>query len=346
MTRWITSKAMKKIQFLSALLMVAMLTVFTSCDSDSFKIDGNLAGIEGNKVRIVFQGDTGIVDGWSDVDKKGHFAFKGEARQPVLVNVLTINGEPLIAVVATNGDHVKLNGDAARAMGVHVKGTRLNEQWQLFRNEHLAFYTDPNPSRLDAAIEKYVREHPRDMLSTVLLVADYSDYSDNGKMSELLRGIDQASRPQSLTMLLPENSRGRKSANLPRLMSLTLAQQGGVFREVQLTGRMTLLALWANPSSHRSAALQPVIDMGNESARKFRVIDILAEADTLRWHQTIAADPADWQHYWAPEGPMDQGIQLLGINILPWFAVTDSTGLVTYSGPNLSMALTHLTPVN
>ena len=35
---------------------------------------------------------------------------------------------------------------------------------------------------------------------------------------------------------------------------------------------------------------------------------------------------------------MEQGIQMLGIKSLPWFAVTDSTGLVVYSGPNCDMA--------
>ena len=69
---------------------------------------------------------------------------------------------------------------------------------------------------------------------------------------------------------------------------------------------------------------------------KIRVIDILAESDTMGWHKTIAGE--DWPHYWAPGGPLEQGIQLLGITSLPWFAVTDSTGLVVYSGPSLDEA--------
>ena len=58
--------------------------------------------------------------------------------------------------------------------------------------------------------------------------------------------------------------------------------------------------------------------------------------DTLRWQQAISADPASWKHYWAPGGPLEPGIQLLGISMAPWFAVIDSTGLVTYSGPDYS----------
>ena len=77
-------------------------------------------------------------------------------------------------------------------------------------------------------------------------------------------------------------------------------------------------------------------DVQESSANKVNVIDILAESDTLRWHQTIADE--GWPHYWAPGGPLEQGIQLLGITSLPWYAVTDSTGLVIYSGPNFNEA--------
>ena len=68
-----------------------------------------------------------------------------------------------------------------------------------------------------------------------------------------------------------------------------------------------------------------------------RVIDVLAESDTLRWHQTIAGE--EWVHYWAPGGPLEQGVQSLGITTLPWYAVSDSTGLIVYSGPNLNEAM-------
>ena len=90
-------------------------------------------------------------------------------------------------------------------------------------------------------------------------------------------------------------------------------------------------------------SFQKIVITGSDIAaytddKGIRIIDVLTESDSLRWHQTIAGDPADWLHYWAPGGPMEQGIQMLGIKSLPWFAVTDSTGLVVYSGPNCDLA--------
>jgi hypothetical protein len=141
--------------------------------------------------------------------------------------------------------------------------------------------------------------------------------------------------------LFPDHLLNNKKINLPRLSSLTLWKHGGGFEEVQLTDCMTLLALWAQPQKDRGALRTTIQAFKEKTAGKVHVVDVLAESDTLRWHQTIAGE--DWPHYWAPGGPMEQGVQLLGITSLPWYAVTDSTGLVTYSGPSLDVAISKVT---
>ena len=316
-----------------------LVAALASCSSDSFKIDGDITNLDGNTVKVVFLGDSGIVDATAVVDKKGHFSFKGTSPQPVIVCLLNYRDEPLAMVVAGNGDHLKLKGDAGKAMSIKVKGNRLNEDWQLFRDEHAAFYTDPNRSRLDAAIEKYVQEHPADVLSTVLLVADYSDYSDRNKVQKMLSAIESKARPESLIQSIPVFRKSGGHDMLPRLMTLNLIKHRGDFEEIKLTDRVVLLSLWANPQPDRKdlvAKLQGI----NES---IKVIDILAESDTLRWHETIGNE--NWPHYWAPGGPLEQGIQLLGVTSMPWYAVTDSTGLIVYSGPSLDSATKKATDI-
>ena len=319
------------------LFLLILVAVLTSCNSGSFKIDGNITNLENNTVKVVFRGDSGIVEQTADVDKKGHFAFKGESSQPAIVYLLNDRYETLAVVVAANGDHIKVKGDAGKNMSIKVKGNRLNENWQLFRDEHAAFYTDPNPSRLDAAIEKYVREHPDDVLSTVLMMVDYSDYNDLAKVNKMLKGINTEARPESLTanMMVTTQLKKRRT-NLPRLTTLNLVKHGGDFEEIKLADRMTLLSLWANPQNDRSTLAANLQSISDKTEGKIRIIDILAESDTLRWHQTIQGEK--WPHYWAPGGPLEQGIQLLGITSLPWYAVADSTGLIVYSGPNLDTA--------
>ena len=324
---------MKYLQYLALLLSLTM--AMASCSGDSFKIDGNLANVDGEMVRVVFPTDSGMVDEWAIVDKKGKFSYQGAAADPVIISLLDNHSHVLVTLVASNGDHIKVKGDASQPKTIKIKGSKVNEDWQLFRDEHAAFYSDPNPSRLDAAIEKYVREHPADMLSTVLLMADYSDYSDVGKINAMLKGIDVKVRPGSLVQAFDGGSKKAQPNRLPRIMALKLMKHGGDFEDISLVDHMTLISFWANPQDNRSALINKL----NDVEEGIRIIDVLTESDTLRWHQTIAADPKEWKHYWAPGGPLEQDVQLLGIKTLPWYAVTDSTGLVTYSGPSLDAAL-------
>ena len=328
---------MKTLQYLALLLSLTM--AMASCSGDSFKIDGKLANFDSGMVRVIFPTDSGMVDEWVNVDNKGKFSYQGVVADPVIVSLLDSRSHLLVMLVASSGDHIKVKGDAAQPQTIKIKGSKVNEDWQLFRDEHAAFYTDPNPSRLDAAIEKYVREHPADLLSTVLLMADYSDYSDVDKINAMLKGIDVKVRPGSLVQSFEGRSMNAQTSRLPRIMALKLVKHGGDFEDVSLVDRMTLISFWANPQDNRSALINKLNQVGED----IRVIDVLTESDTLRWHQTIAADPKEWKHYWAPGGPMEQDVQLLGIKSLPWYAVTDSTGLVTYSGPSLDAALGKVT---
>lgn len=327
------TETMKRIHLFLLLLVV----ILASCGGDKFKIDSDIANLDGAGVRVIFKSDSGLVDEWINLDKNRKFSYQGMTSQPVIVNLLNHRDEPLVAVVASGGDHIKLKGDASAPMGIKVSGNRLNEEWQLFRKEHAAFYTDANPSRLDAAIEKYVKEHPADMLSTVLLIADYSDYSDRAKVDEMFKSIQPEARPESITQAFIGAHSGSKNKKLPRLMTMTLWKHHGAFEEVSLTNRVTLLSLWAQPQKDRDALRTEVQAIQDKTDGKVQVLDILTESDTIRWHQTI--DGESWQHYWAPGGPLEQGIQLLGITSMPWYAVTDSTGLIIYSGPSIDNAV-------
>ena len=316
-----------------------LAALVASCSGSGFKIDGDITGLNRNVVKVIYLADSGLVNEWVDLDKKGPFEFKGASAQPTLLNLQDHMGATIAAMVVADGDHLKVKGDAGKAMDVKVKGNRLNEDWQLFRKEHAAFYTDPNPSRLDAAIEKYVKEHPADVLSTVLLMADYSDHTDKARLDALLGSIEASARPESLTRSLPGFAASRKAAIMPRLMSITLFKRGAEFAEVDLTGRVTLINMWTQPQDGRASVVNTIAALTEEAGNSMRVIDVLIESDTLRWGKTVADDPASWQHYWAPGGPLEPGIELFGITAAPWYVVTDSTGLATYNGPSLQAAL-------
>ena len=88
---------MKNIVF--SLLLLLMMA---SCNSDRFKIDGNIVNLNGAAVHIVYYADTVVVDQWVDVDKKGRFTYQGVSSQPVVVSLSDQRGELLTQLIAMN----------------------------------------------------------------------------------------------------------------------------------------------------------------------------------------------------------------------------------------------------
>ena len=51
------------------LILLLLVAILASCNSDSFKIDGNIAHLDGNTLKVVFIGDSGVVEEIAEVDR-------------------------------------------------------------------------------------------------------------------------------------------------------------------------------------------------------------------------------------------------------------------------------------
>ena len=319
------------------LLLGMMALLAASCSGSGFKVDGELEGMHNPRVRIAFMTDSGVVDEWVEMKQDGKFQYRyrQHVEDPVLITLMGMNSAVLCHAVVQDGDHISFKGDASKPTAVKASGNDLNERWQLFRDEHAAFYGDPNHSRLDASIEKYVRENPNDMLSTVLLMADYGDLTSRDKIEGMLNAINIKARPASL--LRSFKTQATTSQRTPRLASLQLWHKGAI-EQVPLLGHTTLFYLWVNNDDNRQSIVQSLKSLAQQAGDKVTIADVKIAADTLRWSQTIAADSATWKHYWAPGGPGWSAFRQLEINMVPWFVVTNNDGTVAYAGADVQQA--------
>jgi len=314
----------------------ALLT--TSCTSNSFKLDGSIDQLESPNIRIVFANDSGIVDEYI-TPQKGQFSFKAKISAITLVSILDSHNNLLAQAIAEPNSHIKLHGSADKPTSIKISGNDLNEQWQLFRNEHEAFYADPNPSRKDATIEKFIRENPDNLLSTVLLIADYSNLSDNIKVNELLQSIHTEAKPIALTRTYQALIKSQQLNNKNRILtSMRLVQLGGKHIELATTGRISLLYFWKQPSNNRTHQTQQLKTLTQQTNQQIHIADILIDGDTIRWGNSVKSDSALWQHYWAPLGPLDNSLKPLHITSCPSFAVIDSAGHIAYCGIHIEEA--------
>ena len=59
------------------LMLLVLAAITASCGGNEFKIDMDIANVDGQGVKVIFRGDSGVVDDWATTEKKGRFSYKG-----------------------------------------------------------------------------------------------------------------------------------------------------------------------------------------------------------------------------------------------------------------------------
>ena len=245
--------------------------------------------------------------------------------------------------VMENGDHTQLRGDLNDVYGIEIKGSDVNERWYKFIKDHRAEYDEFNHATLDASIEKYAAENPSDLLSTLLLIVDYSQLNNQQKMKGLLAKIDKDAKPAWL-MKAYERLVERRPKSAGRINSILLLEDNGEFGSLSTnTAKATLLYLWVNSSSHNNE-MSSITKWAEEFPDKhqLQICDIYIDPDTVSWRSYTQRDGSTWRHFWAPEGPLNNQIKGLAVTSTPLYVVTDSLGNVTYNGSDIIDAEKHL----
>ena len=308
-----------------------------SCTSDSFKMSVHIDGMGTQNVRVVYVGDEGITDQWV-ISHNDELKLKGNSEQLTLVTLLDRQQHIIARLVASNGDHVKVNGSMNRPDSIVATGTKVNDNWTKFRLEHLGLYNATQRDELDRSIEQYVKTHPADVLSTILLMADYGALQDYARADSLLAGIKPDAKPSTLI----EGYRRMQDAAIKpatQVFSMMLYDKSSrSFETVTYTGHTTFTAFWTRGKERDEGHRVMMQAMKRLHTNGHRVVDVLIDSDTARWHRILTADSAAWHHYWAPGGPTEAELLPLRIERTPLYVVTDTLGHVIYRGSDLKRA--------
>lgn len=332
---------MRKISFCIISTLALLGIIATSC-SKSFKIEGNIQNLGNQNVLMVWATADGVKE-MHTVANNNRFEFKGESPDPALVVLYDSQSKMIAHFVMENGDHTQLRGDLNDVYGIEIKGSDVNERWYKFIKDHRAEYDEFNHTTLDASIEKYAAENPSDLLSTLLLIVDYSQLNNQQKMKGLLAKIDKDAKPAWL-MKAYERLVERRPKSAGRINSILLLEDNGEFGSLSTnTAKATLLYLWVNSSSHNNE-MSSITKWAEEFPDKhqLQICDIYIDPDTVSWRSYTQRDGSTWRHFWAPEGPLNNQIKGLAVTSTPLYVVTDSLGNVTYNGSDIIDAEKHL----
>lgn len=316
-----------------ARLVLALLAVqvLASCSS-KVKIEGEIKGLGMQSLRVVHYGPDGSVSESFVETSDNKFTYIGESDGPVLIAVYNSQGMGVVTLALEPGDKAKVSGEMLKLSELKVSGSDLSKRWREFMDKNKKLYDSSDKQRLNAAIEKYVKSHRDDILSTVLVLCDYvpASLSDTQR---LLKLVDDNAKPASLigsinALEAMNRSRSKKAARVAQM--ILFDGRDDDYAPVRLSGKARwVLYFWSKENQQQRVAHFNILKQLEQSSDEVQIADILMDNDTTGWHNiTQREGGSQWRHLWAPQAVMNPSIRDLAIETLPTVVVADTTGTV------------------
>ena len=183
---------------LKALLFGLLAVVATACgDSGRFSVQGTVEGGKSMNLRYVFYNGNAFAQGITAV-RDGRFSFEGATMQPAMMELYDNDYRLLGRLYVANGDEIECTIDPSDPYMLRAAGNDAIERWTRWQRDNASAL---NAGRADALVEKYVGEHPADVVSTLLLTSLYDTSTPDGvrRADSLLSLIEADARPMNIT---------------------------------------------------------------------------------------------------------------------------------------------------
>lgn len=324
-----TEKRFKRV--LTHCMLLLTVVMLGSCTSDKFEAKIALKGLGNQNVHVVYCGaDGGVVDTWM-MAQSDRLEIAGSCASPSLLVLYNGMNVPIMRLVVSGGDKVKVSGDLINLYDAKVEGSDALEKWYLFMSKHKTAYQMMNYQMLNPEIEKYVKANPKGLESTLMLLFDYFP-NDVAKVDKLLESIDESAKPESLLESY-EMIKGRQAKPSTQIGTLNLLEMSSDdFEMASFVGsKPSVLFFWDKDVEklERSAVID---ELKMLDSTRVHIVDVNIDGDSVLWHSLVAADGTSWKHYWVPGSMMNSEVIRLQITSTPTIIVTDSLGKQQYRG--------------
>ena len=127
---------MRKKFIFNEIMSALVLLLLASCSGSGWKLEGNLKGLQGGHLRLVWVDASGSVSEQRVVAEGDRFKAAGECAGMTLIAVYTGETRLLTLLAAEPGDKLELKGEVSRPYSLEVSGNEACEQW-LRELEHM-----------------------------------------------------------------------------------------------------------------------------------------------------------------------------------------------------------------
>lgn len=321
-------------------ILAVATALLSSCGSDHFTVKGEFTDTGTQSIRIAYATNDGIESAWITISDN-NFTFDGSSDEPAILYIFNQQRRLIAHIMVENGDKINITGDMALPYNLDVSGTDENEEWYEFINKNSNAFSKNDRKEADAAIEKYIRENPDNVVSILLLTNDYSSLTDETKVKELLGIISNDARPESIMRnFYVMQSSLDDAAKKERITSMQLySNRDSIETFSPYHHTLNLLYFWSPDDESRSADIKKLKDFKeNLASSRLNIADINLDNDTTRWKNAIRNDSVKWTRYWAIGGVVSNPLRNLRLTSTPYYIVADSTGKQLYHGNSFPAA--------
>lgn len=319
-------------------IIMALLTALclTGCGGpESFKITGEVTDGSTINLYVKYHGANAVRTGVTAA-RQGKFEAEFSSPEPTIVEILDNEYNILARMFLKNGDEMNVTIDRANPTASKVTGNEISQRWSDVINEHTAELTSGDSKKINEMIEAYIKANPSDPVGALMFAEFYDSSTDPVHAMEVMEMIDIDARPAGVLdpcATIVSRFADAESYGKVKPIKYRVAESDSVRIFSPCDKKVSLISL-SNENSKRSDSIVPELKKiaKNFPSKKLQVIDFVLYSDTGSFKRVTYRDSATWIQAWLPGGILGKGLAELSVPDMPYFIVTDSSGMQLYRG--------------
>lgn len=260
---------------------------------------------------------------------EGKFLLKGYSKRPTLVFLYGNSETPALIFLAEPGDKLVVSGTGTDPHNWSVRGNKTDEAWSEWRLKN-AKALEGDYKKVNKTVADFVKAHPKDMLSAILMLTLYDRRNDEEGYVSLWNSIAPSAKPQELLQSIGRTDQFMAEIEpLQPIDTLLLHTPDTLLPIARGASELLLLHFWRTSDQDRNATVDSLKKLRSAFADtlKLAMADISFETDSMSWRRVVRTDSADnWIRAWTPAAEASELAMKLRVTRTPFFILIDKKG--------------------
>lgn len=313
-------------------ILLILTALLSSCSGGEFSVEFQLdAGLRHN-YRVTyysFRKDGGKFVEAAIPVTDGKFLLKGYSKQPTVVFLYNASDTPAMAFFVGPGEKLQISGEGVDPQNWSIKGNKIDEAWNEWSKKNKKTLAGDYKS-VNKKVAEYVKNNPKDILSSVLMLTLYDRRNDEEGYAKLWNSIADSAKPAYLFQSLGRTDQYIADLDVAQPVDTLLLHTADTL--LPITGdsyEFLLLHFWRSSDENREATVDSLKQLRKvyTDSLKIAIADVSFEPDSMSWRRAVKKDSVDnWNRAWAPGAEASTVAMQLKVTRTPFYLLIDKDG--------------------